>query len=63
MSSGLAHTDLLTSNVIIPLETADTSIFAYVHESTKPLFELFGGKEIAKGMVEDVISRMFTRQG
>lgn len=62
MSSGPAHDDSLVSSVTVPLETADTLIFAYVHEATKPLFELFGGKEIAKGMVESVISRMFTRK-
>ena len=62
MSLGPAHDDGSTSTVTVPLETADSSIFGYVHESTKALFALFGGKEISKVLVEEVLARMFTRQ-
>src|SRR5581483_3623386 len=62
MPLGKAHDDAIETTIIIPPETAETAIFAHVHEATKPLFELFGGREIRKELVEQIVSPIFNRK-
>jgi hypothetical protein len=62
ISIGEAYDDVSHSYITVPLETPDASIFTYVYAATKPLFELFGGKEISKGLVEDVMKQMLNRE-
>jgi hypothetical protein len=61
ISNGAARTETVFSKTIIPPDTTETAIFGHVHEVTKGLFEAFGGKELQKHLVSDVVSRLFNR--
>lgn len=60
--SRTAYQDELISFVSVPLETPLSALGEYVHQATKPLFELFDGFALSKDVTEDLTRRLVERR-
>lgn len=56
-----ASDDGVIADSFLPVDAAPSSIFQYVFEVTKPLFQAFDGHEFKSGYVESVVNRFLAK--
>ena len=54
--------DEVTSELRIPVETPKSALYEYVHQATRPLFEVFSGFALDTSVVEDLTNRLLERR-
>lgn len=60
--SPVAHQDVLTTNITIPIDTAISAYSGYIHQIITPLFQVFNGFEIDESVTEDLVRRLVERR-
>ena len=54
--------DEVTSELLIPVGTPKSALYKYVHQATRPLFEVFSGFALDISVVEDLTNRLLERR-
>ena len=54
--------DEVTSELRIPVETPKSALYEYVHQATRPLFEVFSGFALDTSVVEDLTNQLLERK-
>jgi len=60
--SPVAHQDILTTSINIPVDTAISAYSGYIHQIITPLFQVFSGFEIDESVTEDLVRRLVERR-
>jgi len=57
-----AYQDEVVTFVTVPLETPLSALSEFVNQAVQPLFEIFDGFSLSKGVVEDLTLRLIERK-
>ncbi len=59
---GKAYQNELLASVAVPLDTPHSALGPFVHQLTKPLFEVFNGFKLSLDVIEDLIRRLIEKR-